>query len=81
MAFTATFYAANISIGEDGTVSMTAHLRLSDSELGECGTRTIVQDDPVVVGQVMGFIEQMLPTLSPKISADVSVPVSLPKVN
>ena len=78
MAFSAEFYAANISIDEQGHATMTAHVRLKDSELGDCGTRTIQQDDPAVVGAVLGFIAQMLPTLESKVSDGVTVPVSLP---
>ena len=64
MAITGKLYAAHIEFGEDGAVTMQAHVSLHDDDLGELGARTIGQDNPAIIAAVVGFVQQMLPAVS-----------------
>ena len=75
MAFSGTLFEATVRISSDGSAKMTASVMLTDDVLGPLTGRAIEQDDPQIVAAVMGFIEQMLPSLEYK----AGFPVTLPK--
>ena len=71
-----TLYAANLHT--DGvTTTLTAHVRLVDDVQGEVGTLSYTVADPAVIQAVMGFVSQMLPTLT----AETKMDIALPKVD
>lgn len=75
MGYSGRLFEATVRIAEDGSSTMTASVMLTDDVLGPLTGRAIVQDDPQIVGAVMGFIAQMLPSLEAK----AGFPVTLPK--
>lgn len=55
-----------------GEVTLAAIVDLQDDVLGALGARQHVVVDPVVVTQVIGFVDAMLPTLSAELGVTVS---------
>jgi len=55
-----------------GEVTLAAIVDLQDDALGALGARQHVVVDPVVVTQVIGFVDAMLPTLSAELGVTVS---------
>ena len=61
-----------------GDVSLSAVVELQDDTLGPLAARQHVVVDPMIVAQVVGFVDAMLPTLSAALGVPVSRPGAAP---